>query len=166
VGAWFIIQPIFPGFCLTSLIFSTTLWIQLGLPHPSNTIIPWCLCHTSHQPYGYPLHTLCSWQWTHKNPWCSSWHLCYHCIGCWFPRGCKNNYMRFLQTRSILLVNESTLCSPKMAFTPESMLSLLTQHKWIYFFNLVPPKDLLLPMRLKPNNRVIVTNTMLINSSP
>jgi hypothetical protein len=31
--------------------------------------------------------------------------------------------------------------------------------------NLVPPKDLLLPMWFKPKNRVIATDTTLINSS-
>jgi len=45
------------------------------------------------------------------------------------------------------------------------MLSLPTQHKQIYFPDLAPPKDLLLLMRLKPKN-VIVINTLLTNSSP
>jgi hypothetical protein len=45
--------------------------------------------HTSHQPYGYPLFTLCSWQWARKNPWCSLQHLNYHCVGCWLLDGAK-----------------------------------------------------------------------------
>ncbi len=39
------------------------------------------------------------------------------------------------------------------------------QHEQIYFLNLAPPKDLLLSMWLKPNNVIIATNTLLINSS-
>ncbi len=45
--------------------------------------------HTSHWPYGYPLLMLCSWQWTRKNPWCNSRHLCCHYVGCWFPCGAR-----------------------------------------------------------------------------
>jgi len=60
---------------------SNTTWIAPSLN---------CRClsmhvHTSHQPYGYPLLMLCSWQQTHKNPWCNSRHLYYHYVGCWFP---------------------------------------------------------------------------------
>ncbi len=39
--------------------------------------------HTSHRAYGYPLLTLCSWQWMHWNPWCNSQHLCCHYMICW-----------------------------------------------------------------------------------
>jgi hypothetical protein len=47
-----------------------------------------------------------------------------------------------------------------------STLSLLTQHEWIYFHDLVLPKDLLLLMWLKSKNEIIATNTLSINSSP
>jgi hypothetical protein len=45
------------------------------------------------------------------------------------------------------------------------MLSLLTKHKWIYFPNLVPFKDLLPLMWVKPKKGNITTYTQLINSS-
>jgi hypothetical protein len=63
------------------------LRIQLGLPHTSIAGIFLMCVHTSHWPYGYPPFMLCSWQWMHRNSWCSLWHLCYHCMGCWFPCG-------------------------------------------------------------------------------
>jgi hypothetical protein len=43
---------------------------------------------------------------------------------------------------------------------------IVAQHEPIYFLDLMPPKDLLFPMWLKPKNKVIATNTSLINSSP
>jgi hypothetical protein len=39
----------------------------------------------------------------------------------------KNNYMHFFQPHSTPLINESTLCLPKMAFALQSTLSLPTQ---------------------------------------
>jgi hypothetical protein len=45
--------------------------------------------HISHWPYGYPPLMLCSWQWTHWNPWCNLQHLCHHCAKCWFSHGMK-----------------------------------------------------------------------------
>ncbi len=71
----------------------------------------------------------------------------------------KNNYMCFLQPCSTLLINESTLCSPKMAFALQLMLSLSTQHEHIYFLDLAQLKDLLLPMWLKLNKRAITIDT-------
>jgi hypothetical protein len=44
VGVWLKVQPIFLGFQLTSLVFSTTFRIRLGLPHPSIASIPQCMC--------------------------------------------------------------------------------------------------------------------------
>jgi hypothetical protein len=55
----------------------------------------------------------------------------------------ENNYMHFLQPHSTPLVDELTLCLPKMTFTPLPTLSLPIQHKWIYFPDLVQFKDLL-----------------------
>jgi hypothetical protein len=63
--------------------------------------------------------------------------------------------MRFFQTQSTPLVDELTLCSPKMAFAPYLTLSLPTQHEWIYFPNLMPPKDLLFLMQLKLENELL-----------
>jgi hypothetical protein len=62
----------------------------------------------------------------------------------------ENNYVCFLQPCSIPFVDESTLCSPKIAFAPWLVLSLLTQCKRIYFLDLVQLKDLMLLMWLKP----------------
>jgi len=107
-NTYLIIWPIFPSFWLTSLVFSTMFQIRLGLHHPSITNIPWCVC----------IHPLTLWVSnsyivlmatnTHE-PMIS---LCGMLASMWG----ENNYMRFLQTRSIHPINESTLCSPKMTF--------------------------------------------------
>jgi hypothetical protein len=55
----------------------------------------------------------------------------------------ENNYMHFLQPHLIFFVDESTLCSPKMIFTPWPMLSLPTHREHIYFLDLAQFKDLL-----------------------
>jgi hypothetical protein len=44
VNDWFIIQLFFLVFLLFSPIFSITLRVQLGLPHPSIAGIPPCVC--------------------------------------------------------------------------------------------------------------------------
>jgi hypothetical protein len=62
----------------------------------------------------------------------------------------ENSYVCFLQSCSIPFVDESTLCSPKMAFVPWLVLSLPTQCKRIYFLDLVQLKDLMPSMWLKP----------------
>jgi hypothetical protein len=54
----------------------------------------------------------------------------------------------------------------KMAFAPQSTLSLPTQHERIYILDLAPPKDLLLSMRFKPKNGAITIDALSINSSP
>jgi len=55
----------------------------------------------------------------------------------------KNNYMDFLQPHATPLVDESTLCSPKMIFAPWPTLSLTTHCKQIYFPDFAQLKDLL-----------------------
>jgi hypothetical protein len=67
----------------------------------------------------------------------------------------KCNYMHFFQPHSTPLINESTLHSPKMEFAPYLILSLPTQHEWIYFPDLVQFKDLMLPMQFKPKKKDI-----------
>jgi len=135
VGTWLIIQPIFLTFQLSSLIFLTTFYMWLGLPHPSIARVPQCCAHiphnTSHQPYGdtfyialmavnalkpmmkftTPLPTL------HKML-ASTWD--------------ENNYMCLFQPHSTHLVDKLTLCSPNMAF-PKLKFSPPTQHEQIYF---------------------------------
>jgi hypothetical protein len=46
------------------------------------------------------------------------------------------------------------------------MLSLLTQHEQVFFFDLVQLKNLLPLMQPKPKKGVIVIETSLINPSP
>jgi len=90
IGAstWFIVWPIFLSFWLSSPMFCTTLHTRLKLPHLLITGILQCV-HTSHQPYGYPLLMLYSWQQTHWNPWCNLRHLCHQYSKCWFPCGMR-----------------------------------------------------------------------------
>jgi hypothetical protein len=54
-----------------------------------NCKYPLMCVHTSHQPYGYSLLMLRSWQKMHWNQWCNLWHLRYNCMKCWFPCGTK-----------------------------------------------------------------------------
>jgi hypothetical protein len=77
-GAWLIVKPIFLSFQLTFLIF----FIALRNAPSFNCKYPLMHVHTSHRPNRYPPFTLCSWLHAHKNPWCNSQHLCYHCVGC------------------------------------------------------------------------------------
>jgi hypothetical protein len=65
-SAWLTSWLVFPPFLLFSPIFYTTLyttWItpSLNCKHPLMCV------HTSHQPYGYPAFTMCSWQRMHWN---------------------------------------------------------------------------------------------------
>ncbi len=94
-----ILSIIFPNF-LHITMYATWITPSLNCKHLSM-----CM-HTSHWPYGYPPLTLCSWQQTHWNPWCYSWHLCHHCMRCWFPRGMRTitcasfNHIQFLLSTS------------------------------------------------------------------
>jgi hypothetical protein len=56
-GIWFIIQLVFLAFQLFSLVSSTTLHMQLGLPHSSITNILWCVC--THPIDLMGIHLLC-----------------------------------------------------------------------------------------------------------
>jgi hypothetical protein len=42
----------FPKLLIISLVFSTTLWIQLGLAHPSIVGVFWCMCTHLIDPMG------------------------------------------------------------------------------------------------------------------
>ncbi len=83
VSVWLTIWPIFSSFQLVSPIFSTLFQIWLKLPPSFNCKYPSMCVHTSHRPYEYSFLMLCSWQWVHRNSWCSFWHLCSCCVGCW-----------------------------------------------------------------------------------
>jgi hypothetical protein len=162
VSVWFTTQLIFLTFQLVSPIFSIVLWTQLGLPHPS--IATLMRVHTSHQLYGYPPLTLCSWQWVHKNPLCSLWHLYYHCMGCWLPDGAKiTTCTSFKHVQSLLLMSQHYVHQDGIRILVNIVIAI--QCEQIYFPNLTPLKDLLLPMWFKSKNGGIVTNASLINSS-
>jgi len=66
---------IFPNFS-HNILYTTWTTPFLSCRHPLMCV------HTSHQLYGYPPLKLCSWQWTHWNPWCNSRHLCHHNTKC------------------------------------------------------------------------------------
>ncbi len=116
VNVWFTIRPIFPNSQLVSPIFFTTFRIWFGLPHPSIASIPWCMC--THPIDCMGIHLLC---YAHGNE-CTRTHdaVCNTFVAIVWDVGFhwgENNYMCFLLTCSNH-VNELTLCSPKMAFTP------------------------------------------------
>jgi hypothetical protein len=73
---------IFPSF-LHNILYTIWNTPSFNCTHPSMCV------HPSHRTYGYPPLMLCSWQWTHWNPWCNSWHLCCHYARCWFPCGTR-----------------------------------------------------------------------------
>ncbi len=77
----------------------------------------------------------------------------------------ENNYMHFLQPCPTPFIDKSTLCSTKMKFAPQLMLSLLTQCKQIYFIDLAQLKVLVAPLQLKPKKGAMLIDTPLINSS-
>ncbi len=113
-NAWLIAWLIFWTFWLFSSIFFTMLWMWLRLPHLSIASLPDVCAHI-------PL-TL----------WVSTFYVVLIATSAQVPMmqfmtllpplremlasTWDNNYMHFLQSHSILLVNESTLCSPKMKF--------------------------------------------------
>jgi hypothetical protein len=104
VGVWLTIWLIFLAFWWSSPILFIVFRRQFGLPHPLLANIPQCMCTHLIDLMG-PLLMMCSWQRTHGNPWCSSWHLCCHYTRCWFPRGMKttrgtsfNHVQLFLST--------------------------------------------------------------------
>ncbi len=70
--------------------------------------------HTSHRPYGYPPLMATNTQkpiMQFATPLLSLHRIL---VSMWV----ENNYTCFLQTHSTPTINESTLCSPKMAFAP------------------------------------------------
>jgi len=70
-SAGFIVKPIFLGSINFHSLFHNALnttWTAPSL----NCKYPLMCVHTSHQPYGFPPFTSCSWQQVHMNPWCSS----------------------------------------------------------------------------------------------
>jgi hypothetical protein len=87
VNVWLIVWLVFPTFWLFLPVFSTTLYMQLKLPHPSIANILWCVCIHPISPMG--IHLLCC---AHGNECIrthDSWHLCHHWAKCWLPCGTR-----------------------------------------------------------------------------
>jgi len=106
IYAWFTTRLIFLTFRLFSSIFYIVFHMRLGLPPSFNCRHTLMCMHTSHQPYGYPLLMLCSWQQTHWNPWCKLQHFCRHCARCLFSRGTRTiTYVSFNHIQLLLLMS-------------------------------------------------------------
>jgi len=91
--------------------------MRLGLPHPSITGISQCMC--THLIDLIGIHLL---HYVHGNERtgthvlvCDTSTTITQDVG--FHVG-ENNYMHFFQSHSTLLVDELTLCLPKMTFAP------------------------------------------------
>jgi hypothetical protein len=136
---------IFPNF-LHNISYTTWTTPSLNCRHPFM-----CL-HTSHWPYGYPPFTLCSWQWTHWNPWCNSWHLCHHCMRCWFSCGMKITTCAFYNHIQLLLstnqhcayqrwhlhLSKRCHCRPNVS----GFTSLILRNSRIAAFNVAQAKEM------------------------
>jgi hypothetical protein len=122
--------------------------------------------HTSHQPYGYPPLTLCSWQWTHWNPWCNLQHFWCHWAKCWFPRGTRTitcasfNHIQLFSSMSWHFIyqrwhshfNQHCHCQPNASgFTSPILHNLRICYLWCISSQL--------------RKGAITTNTAPINSS-
>ncbi len=91
---------IFPNFFYN---ISNMTWITPSL----NCNYPLVHVHRSHRSYGYSPFTLCSWQITQKNSWCSLWHLCWHHVRCWLSYGTKTTTcISFNHIQFLLLMNQ------------------------------------------------------------
>jgi len=117
VNTWFIIQPIFPTFQLSSQVFCTLLWTWLELSHPSIACLPWCVYTHPIDPMGIHL-LLCA----HDNERTKTRDVIRDTfvaivqdVGSMWD---ENNYMHFLQLHSIPPIDKLTLCSLKIEFAP------------------------------------------------
>ncbi len=164
-NAYLIVRPIFPSFRLASLIFFTMFWIGLGLPHPSITCIPQCMCTHPINPKN--IHLL---HCAHGNEFIRTHDIVRDTfvvierdVGFdvkWkqlhaFPSNTSNSFRRRID---IVLTKDGIRTLIDVVIVDPTRTDLLP--------DLVPPKDLLLLMWLKPKNKAIVTNTLSINSSP
>jgi hypothetical protein len=113
-----IIRLIFPTFQLFSPIFSTSLWMWLGLAHPSIASLPQWVC--THPIDSMGIHLLCC---AHDSE-CMGTHDAIHNIFVAIVRdvglyvGQEQLHAHFFQQCSPPLFDESTLCSLKMEFAP------------------------------------------------
>ncbi len=153
-----------PIFSIIFLVFSTTFLYATWTTPSLNCRHPLMCGHTSHRPYKYPPHTFCSWQWTHWNPWCNSWHFSRHCLKCWLPRG------RIIITCASFNHNELLSSMNQHCVYQRWHLHLSQRcHCWPnangYTSSVVQFKDLLPLMQLKPRKGAIITDTPLIDSS-
>jgi hypothetical protein len=121
VSVWFIIQPIFPTFQLSSQVFSTSLRTWLELSHPSIASLLWCV-HT-HPIDLMGIHLLLCAHGNERTKTHDAIRDTFAAIVqdvsfMWD----ENNYMHFFQPHSILLVDKLTLCSPNMCGSISSIL--------------------------------------------
>ncbi len=102
---------IFPN-CFHNILYVTWTTPSFNYEYPLMCV------HTSHWPYGYPPLMLCSWEWTHWNPWRSLQHLYCHCIRCWLPCGTKK-----LHVLPSTMFNSSH-CRANVMFTKDGICTL------------------------------------------
>jgi hypothetical protein len=88
MGTCFTIQLIFPTFWLFSPFFPWCFKRNLDY-FIAQLEVSFNACAHISLTLWYPPLMLCSWQWMHENPWCSSQHLCYHYAKCWLPCGIR-----------------------------------------------------------------------------
>ncbi len=106
-GVWLTIWPIFLGFWLTSLVFSTMFWIWFKLPHSSIVGIFWCVyTHPIDLINIHLLRCVHGNEHTWMNPWCTSQHLCYHCVRWWLPHGVKTTTCIFFKHVQLLQLRQ------------------------------------------------------------
>ncbi len=84
---WFTTQPIFLAFQLSSLVFSTSLHMQLGLPHPSIVGILWCVYTHPINPMG--IHLICCAHGNERTGTHDAIHDTFVATRCWLPCGTK-----------------------------------------------------------------------------
>jgi hypothetical protein len=123
---------------LHNISYTTWTTPSFNYKHPSMCV------HTSHWPYGYSSLTLCSWQWTHWNPWCNSQHLSCHYMKCWFPHGVKTitcisfNHIQLLSLTSWHYVYQRwhSHLSRHCHYQPNTseLTSLILRNSRIYYF--------------------------------
>jgi len=97
--------------------FSTSFYIQLGLPHPSIACISWCVC--THPINFMGIHLL---HCVHDNKHIGTHDVIHNTLAplrkmltsAWD----NNNYMHFFQSHPTPFIDELTLCLAKMAFAP------------------------------------------------
>jgi hypothetical protein len=102
--AWLIVQPIFPAFWLFSPLFSITLQMWFGLPHPSIVGLPWCVCTHSINLMG--IHLL---HYAHGNEHMGT-HDAIHNTFVIIMRHCCNLNLGLVTNLNLGLVTKARVC--------------------------------------------------------